>query len=219
LGGTGGDWLTADVLLDDEAVNGAVGCLNRVQQEVAEETTEPWPATSGPGYGGFSEPDGEVIDEDLRLWFWIAQCAGAPAQPDIAARGTARRVTAARPRSERQRYGFGVRRLGRRDVWLVTAAVAVGVAACGSIQESCFDLMTEPFARPESGAPRAGYCGPIDHWYRWVLFPVASVFVALAFFRLFRRLRYSRVLALVTLCALAIANYLVVNSLGYYIAV
>jgi hypothetical protein len=128
-----------------------------------------------------------------------------------------RRIIASR--SERQRYRFGVRRLGWRDVWLVMGAVAVGLAACGSIQESCFDVMTEPFGRPESGTPRAGYCGPIDHWFRWVLFPVASVVVALAFFRLFRRFRYSRVLALVMLCALAVANYLAVNSLSYFIAV
>jgi hypothetical protein len=67
--GTTADWLTADVLLDDEAVDGAVGSLNLVQQEVAEETTEPWPATSGEGYRGLPEPDGEVSDDALHLWF------------------------------------------------------------------------------------------------------------------------------------------------------
>jgi hypothetical protein len=69
LAGTTADWLTADVLLEEEAVQGAVGSLNLIQTEIAEETTEPWPATAGPSYQGFPEPDGEVVDEDLHLWF------------------------------------------------------------------------------------------------------------------------------------------------------
>lgn len=98
-------------------------------------------------------------------------------------------------------------------------AIAVGLAACGSVQESCFELTTESFGRPETGTSRAAYCGSIDHWYRWLLFPVVSVVVALGLSRLIRRLPYSRVLSLAVLVALAVANYLVVNSLGYFTAV
>ena len=38
-------------------------------QEIAEETTEPWPAASGPAYGGFPEPDGAIVGDELYLWF------------------------------------------------------------------------------------------------------------------------------------------------------
>lgn len=69
LAGTTADWLTADVLLADEAVEGAVGSLNLIQTEFADETTEPWPSTAGLGYQGFPEPDGEVVGEDLHVWF------------------------------------------------------------------------------------------------------------------------------------------------------
>ncbi|MFZ0042845.1 MAG: hypothetical protein WAK93_16155 [Solirubrobacteraceae bacterium] len=63
------DWLTADLLLEDEALDGAISCLNLIQQEVAEETTEPWPATTGPDYRGFPKPDGAIIGDDLHVWF------------------------------------------------------------------------------------------------------------------------------------------------------
>ncbi len=69
LGATTGVWLAADMLLEEEVVDGAIASLNLVQQEVAEETTEPWPAASGRGYLGFPEPGGELVEDDLHLWF------------------------------------------------------------------------------------------------------------------------------------------------------
>jgi hypothetical protein len=69
LAGQPADWLTADVLLGDEALKDAIASLGLIQQEVAEETVEPWPASTGPGYRGFPEPDGEIVGDDLRLWF------------------------------------------------------------------------------------------------------------------------------------------------------
>ncbi len=70
-GGAGSSayWLTADVLLPDEALQGAVQSLHQIQQEIAEETTEPWPARAGPGSRSFPEPDGEIVLDDLHLWF------------------------------------------------------------------------------------------------------------------------------------------------------
>jgi hypothetical protein len=62
-------WLTSDALLDEEAINGGVASLHHIQREIAEDTREPWPAASGPGYIGFPEPDGAVVDAELHLWF------------------------------------------------------------------------------------------------------------------------------------------------------
>jgi hypothetical protein len=62
-------WLTSDVLLAEEALEGGVQSLHQIQREIAEDTTEPWPAVSGPGYRGFPEPDGAIVGDELRLWF------------------------------------------------------------------------------------------------------------------------------------------------------
>ena len=67
--GSGSYWLTSDVLLEEEALRDAVGSLSQIQQEIAEETAEPWPAVSGPAYRGFPEPDGAIVGDELRLWF------------------------------------------------------------------------------------------------------------------------------------------------------
>ncbi len=53
-------WLTSDVLREDEVVPSAVQSLHQIQQEIAEATTEPWPAMSGPDYRAFPEPDGTL---------------------------------------------------------------------------------------------------------------------------------------------------------------
>jgi len=67
--GSSSDWLTREALLEDEVVSSAVQSLSQIQQEIAEETTEPWPARSGPDYRGFPGPDGELVGDQLRLWF------------------------------------------------------------------------------------------------------------------------------------------------------
>jgi hypothetical protein len=91
--------------------------------------------------------------------------------------------------------------------------------ACVSIQSACFGLQTESRGRPETGTPRAAYCGPIDHSYRWLLFPVVAVLITVALSRLLARVPRGRSLAVSAVCLLAIANYLVVASLGYFSAV
>ena len=67
--GAGADWLTADVLLADEALVGSVQSLHQIQQEIAEETTEPWPPHWGEGSPGFPEPKAELVGDRLYLWF------------------------------------------------------------------------------------------------------------------------------------------------------
>jgi hypothetical protein len=67
--GSSAHWLTTDVLLEDEAIGNAVHNLDSIQTEIAEVTREPWPARSGPGYGGFPEPGAELVGDRLRLWY------------------------------------------------------------------------------------------------------------------------------------------------------
>lgn len=66
--GSSSYWLVEDVL-PEEALAGAVQSLHQIQHEIAEETTEPWPAGSGAEYRGFPEPDGEIVGDRLNLWF------------------------------------------------------------------------------------------------------------------------------------------------------
>jgi hypothetical protein len=71
--GTGGTieqpWLSDELLLAEEAPWGAVGVLDLVQHEIAEETMEPWPARSGRQYRGFPNPHARLDGDDLRMWF------------------------------------------------------------------------------------------------------------------------------------------------------
>lgn len=67
--GSSSYWLTSDTLSEEEALVGGTQSLHQIQQEIAEETAEPWPVHSGPGYRCFPEPDGEIVDDSLRLWF------------------------------------------------------------------------------------------------------------------------------------------------------
>jgi hypothetical protein len=69
IAGSSSYWLIQDVLLEDDALIGAVQSLHQIQQEIAEETTDPWPATSDPEYRGFPEPAGQIVGDRLHLWF------------------------------------------------------------------------------------------------------------------------------------------------------
>ncbi len=69
IAGSSSAWLINDVLLEDEVVPGAVQSLHQIQQEIAEATTEPWPAASGPDFRAFPEPDGALVGNELLLWF------------------------------------------------------------------------------------------------------------------------------------------------------
>ena len=48
---------------------GAVQSLHQIQQEIAKETTDPWPATSDPEYRRFPEPAGQIVGDRLYLGF------------------------------------------------------------------------------------------------------------------------------------------------------
>ena len=69
LAGSSSYWLIQDALLEDDALTGAVQSLHQIQQEIAEETTDPWPATSGSDYRAFPEPAGQIVGDRLHLWF------------------------------------------------------------------------------------------------------------------------------------------------------
>jgi len=67
--GSSSYWLTREALLEDEVLTCAVQSLHQIQQEIAEETTEPWPARSGADHRDFPEPHAELVADQLRLWF------------------------------------------------------------------------------------------------------------------------------------------------------
>lgn len=67
--GIGAAWLASPTLFRDDAIDEAVQTLNQIQQEIAEDTTEPWPAISGQEYRGFPGPDGAWVGDELHLWF------------------------------------------------------------------------------------------------------------------------------------------------------
>ena len=79
--GSSSYWLTREGLLAGEVLACAVQSLTQIQQEIAEETAEPWPAWSGPEYGGFPEPDGELVDDQLRLWFGAVDAPALALRP------------------------------------------------------------------------------------------------------------------------------------------
>jgi hypothetical protein len=106
-----------------------------------------------------------------------------------------------------------MRRARQDDLWLMGVAAFIGLLTCMAVQGGCFDLATEADGRPQSGAPRAGYCGPIDHTYRWLLFPVVGAVVAVGLARLLTGVRHARGLALAIVIVLAIANVVVANTL------
>jgi hypothetical protein len=79
--GSSSYWLTSEALPEDEVLTCAVQSLHQIQQEIAEETTEPWPAPSGSDYKGFPEPDGELVGDQLRLWFGAADAPALALRP------------------------------------------------------------------------------------------------------------------------------------------
>jgi hypothetical protein len=105
------------------------------------------------------------------------------------------------------------------DALLAALAALVGLIACWGVQGDCFAIPTEYRGRPQPGTPRAGYCAPIDHWYRWVLFPLAGALIALLLSRLLRALSHARLWSLIAVALLAVANYFWLNSLDYYVSI
>jgi len=79
--GSSSHWLTSEALLEAEVVTCAVQSLHQIQQEIAEETKEPWPAPSGPDHKGFPEPNGELVGHELRLWFGAAEAPSLALRP------------------------------------------------------------------------------------------------------------------------------------------
>ncbi len=102
------------------------------------------------------------------------------------------------------------------DAALAVLAVLIGLFACLLVQGECFEIETELRGRPVVGTARAAYCGPIDHWYRWLLFPVVALILAGAISRLLRSTRHARAIAAVVLVAVAFLNAGYVGSLTYF---
>jgi hypothetical protein len=67
--GSSARWLTTVALLQEEAVAESAQSLSQIQQEIAEGTTEPWPAAPGENYKCFPEPRAELVGNELHLWF------------------------------------------------------------------------------------------------------------------------------------------------------
>lgn len=90
------------------------------------------------------------------------------------------------------------------------AGAAVGALAAAALQGGCFSLVTEYRRRPDVGTPRAAFCAPFDHWWRWLL--CAGVGAALS--ALGARFGSWLGLALAVVVALAVA--ILANSLTYF---
>ena len=62
--------LTDELVFEDELLDQARDTLDRLQTEIAHNTTEPWPARAGRGYrGGLPVPHAELVEDRLHLWF------------------------------------------------------------------------------------------------------------------------------------------------------
>jgi excisionase family DNA binding protein len=72
----------ADDAAADRVLGAAVNALDHLQTEIAEETAEPWPDHAGRGYrGGLPEPGGEIVGDELRLWFASADGRAVTLKP------------------------------------------------------------------------------------------------------------------------------------------
>jgi hypothetical protein len=102
---------------------------------------------------------------------------------------------------------------------MLCCAAIIGLLACTTVQGLCFDIPTEANGRPQPGTPRAAYCGPIDHWYRWLMFPAAAAVMAVVTSLVLARISHRRAISLGVLVVLAVANLVVVNGLDFYVEI
>lgn len=99
------------------------------------------------------------------------------------------------------------------DGILVMLSLLLGVFACLGVQAACLGIVTESDGRPEPNTPRAAFCAPVDHWYRWLVIPLGAVLIGLAFSRLLGRLRHARAWSAAAVALLAVAAVVVSSQL------
>ncbi len=94
---------------------------------------------------------------------------------------------------------------------VLVAVIALGAAAF--IHEACFEAL--PFEPPGVGTPRAGYCDAINPSHPWFSLTVVPVLAMLIGGFLLRRLPRAAFVLSAVLCAIVVANAVVVNGLEY----
>jgi hypothetical protein len=93
-------------------------------------------------------------------------------------------------------------------------AALIGVLACASVQPLCFRVPYGTGGRPEEGSSRAGYCNAIAHWYRWLVFPAATVVVGCVLIRLLRGKKHRYAWTMAVLCVLGAVHLAIVGSMS-----
>lgn len=109
-----------------------------------------------------------------------------------------------------------MRRDRESDLALAAVAAVLGLIGCLLIQGSCFGIPTEQRGRPYPDTPRGAYCGPLDHWYRWILFPIGAIVAAGIVSRLLSRSKHARVWALLAVAVIVGVNTVIVSGLQYF---
>jgi len=84
------------------------------------------------------------------------------------------------------------------------------------IQNACFGLPAMDRGRPDPGTPRADFCAPVDHRWRWIVLPLVAIVLSYGLSRLMRRVRYRRLIALALVVVVAVAYVVVAHNLVYY---
>jgi hypothetical protein len=112
-----------------------------------------------------------------------------------------------------------VRRLGFLGLSVIVLAVAfVSVCCALAVHNGCFHT-PPPVSRPDPGTPRASYCNALIPTQPWVSLTVGPcLLVTLVAWLSRRRLWLTAGFALL-ICALAIANAVVLNSLTWALTI
>lgn len=108
---------------------------------------------------------------------------------------------------------------GVDDVLLIAGGAFVGLATCMIVSDACFGLPAMDRGRADPGTPRAGFCAPVDHWWRWIVLPLVAIVLSYGLSRLMRRVPYRRLIALALVVVVAVAYVVVAHNLVYYIPV
>jgi hypothetical protein len=98
-------------------------------------------------------------------------------------------------------------------------AITIGAASCAVVTGVCLHLPDKAGGRPQPGTPAASYCDPLDHWYRWLFFPIGAMLLALLTTRVAQRSRHAPRWALFLVFVVAVVNTVVVLSLPHYVSV
>lgn len=92
----------------------------------------------------------------------------------------------------------------------------VGLTAAGStlfVHQACFEAF--PFAKPDPGTPRAGYCETVENPNMWISLTLVPVLGMMVFGLFARRRPWWVILCAGTICLLVVVNAVVVHNLDY----